>query len=312
VKPEPIIVADGLTRRFGDRVAVDRVSIGIEDREILGLLGPNGAGKTTLIRMWTGIIAPSSGRASVAGMDPAEEPERLHEVVGLLTEAPGFYDRLSAERNLAYFAGFYPLRDAKQSVSDALARMGLTPRRRDRVGTFSRGMKQRLALARALVHEPRILFLDEPTAGLDPEAARALRREILDLRGDGRTIVLSTHNLTEAEALCGRVAVLRTRIIAVGEPKRLREASARPAVRLRIRHPGAEGLEAIRRLPFVRAADWDRAGDGGWIVDLTDAEADRPALAAAVIERGGELLEISEVRRTLEEVYLDLVQEGGG
>jgi len=215
MEPTTIVRAEELTRRFGSRLAVDRVSLDVGRQEIIGLLGPNGAGKTTIVRMLAGIIAPSSGRATVAGIDPAREPERLHEAIGLLTESPGFYDRLSAERNLRYFAGFYPVSDPARRTAVYLDRMGLLDRRRDRVGTFSKGMRQRLALARALVHEPDLLFLDEPTAGLDPEAARALRELIAELRGEGRTIVLSTHNLAEAELLCDRVAVLRTRLIAI-------------------------------------------------------------------------------------------------
>jgi ABC-2 type transport system ATP-binding protein len=172
--------------------------------------------------MLTGIIAPTSGYAVVAGRRTDREVEELHELIGLLPEAPGFYERLSAQRNLEYFAGFYSNLQVSAQVDKYLKLMGLWERRDDRVGTFSKGMKQRLALARALLHEPKVLFLDEPTAGLDPEAAREVRELILKLREEGRTILLPTHNLSEAEELCDRIAVLRTRMVALATPEGLR------------------------------------------------------------------------------------------
>ncbi|MDD5646400.1 MAG: ABC transporter ATP-binding protein, partial [Candidatus Bipolaricaulis sp.] len=195
MEPRPLLAAHDLSKRFRDRVAVDGLNFTVEQGEIVGLLGPNGAGKTTTLRMLAGIIGPTSGTATVDGVDPAREPEKVHESIGFLTETPGFYERLSAERNLAYFAGFYEGIDAKIAARRELARMDLADRASDRVGTFSKGMKQRLALARVLLHAPRILFLDEPTAGLDPEAARDLRDLIVALRADGCTVLLSTHNL---------------------------------------------------------------------------------------------------------------------
>ena len=163
-----MIHTESLTRRFGDRTAVDRLTFDVRAGEIVGLLGPNGAGKTTTIRMLAGMIAPSSGALCIGEHDPSSEPDRVHEIIGLLTESPGLYERLTARENLAYFARFYEGIDVDDAVDRVLDRMGLADRRRDRAGTFSKGMKQRLALARALLHEPRVLFLDEPTAGLDP------------------------------------------------------------------------------------------------------------------------------------------------
>jgi len=167
-----LIEAHELTKRFGERTAVEALTLEVEEGEVLGLLGPNGAGKTTTIRILAGIIAPSSGCAVVAGRRTDHEVEELHELIGFLPEAPGFYERLSARRNLEYFAGFYSNIDISAQVEKYLKLMGLWERRHDKVGTFSKGMEQRPALARALLHEPKMLFLDEPTAGLDPEAAR--------------------------------------------------------------------------------------------------------------------------------------------
>jgi len=303
-----VIRTENLSRSFGDRPAVDRLSLDVPAGEIVGLLGPNGAGKTTTIRMLAGMIAPSSGAATVDGLDPSTQPERVHEVIGLLTESPGFYERMTARENLAYFARFYEGIDVPGAVGRSLDRMGLSDRGGDRVGTFSKGMKQRLALARALLHRPRILFLDEPTAGLDPEAARDLRRFIVGLSAEDRTVLLCTHNLTEAEEICERIAIFRTRLIALDTPSALREARFRPAVRVRLAGDAAGLVAPLRDLPFVRAVELGPE-EGGLTVRLDDVDRDRPALVATIVELGGDVLEVAEERKTLEDVYLDLVKE---
>jgi len=304
-----VIHTENLSRRFGDRVAVDCLSFDVRAGQILGLLGPNGAGKTTTIRMLAGMIAPSSGSLRVGGYDPSKEPECVHEIVGLLTESPGFYERLTAEENLSYFARFYEGIDVAGAVDRNLERMGLSERRRDRVATFSKGMKQRLALARSLLHGPRVLFLDEPTAGLDPEAARDLRELIVELSGERRTVLLCTHNLTEAEEICERIAIFRTELIAIGTPAALREERFRPTVRVRLARSKVGLLDALRDLPFVQAVEAE-PGDGGLLsVRVDDIDRDRPRLVARIVEHGGEVLEVAEDRKTLEDVYLALVRE---
>jgi ABC-2 type transport system ATP-binding protein len=304
-----MIQARELTRRFGSRVAVEGLTFEARPGEILGLLGPNGAGKTTTIRMLAGIIAPSFGSASVLGIDPSRSPERVHGRIGLLTESPGFYERLSARRNLAYFAGFYEGLDLDRVVDEQLDAMGLLERAGDKVGTYSKGMKQRLALARTLLHSPDVLFLDEPTAGLDPEAARDLRSLIERLKGEGRTILLSTHNLSEAEALCDRIAVFRTRLVALDTPAALRERQFAPLLRVRIGNLTDERLQAIDAEPNVREARRDPGDPSALLVRLERADRDRPALVARLVELGAEILEVRQEERTLEDVYLSLVRE---
>lgn len=304
-----MIRTNDLTRRFGDRLAVDRLTLQVGAGEIVGLLGPNGAGKTTTLRMIGGMIAPTSGRVEVAGLDPATEPVSVHESIGLLTEAPGFYERFTAERNLLYFAGFYRCCDVQRAVESVLSLVGLADRRRDRVATFSKGMKQRLALARALVHQPPVLLLDEPTAGLDPEAAKALRALILGFKHEGRSILLSTHNLAEAETLSDRVAILRTQLIADDTPEALRAARETHGVRVE-----AEAWSADAVLKLANEA---------YILDISDEErgtvtfrlsdpAARPRLVARLVELGIHVLEVVEEGRSLEDVYLDLVREETG
>ena len=302
----PVIETDRLKRVFGDRTAVDELTLTVDAGEILGFLGPNGAGKTTTIRMLAGIIAPTSGHAMVAGIRPDQEPERLHEAIGLLPETPGFYERLSARRNLQYFAGFYPSIDSQTQIEKYLRLIGLWERQSDRVTSFSKGMKQRLALARALLHEPKVLFLDEPTAGLDPEVASEFRKLISNLSEAGRTIFLSTHNLAEAEQLCDRIAVVHTRLVALDTADNLRRRQFQRSIIVRLESVSDELLETVKQFAFVLDAKRQKERI---TVRLEDSDRDRPELVSRIVEAGGRVLEIFEEQRSLEEVYLSLVQE---
>ena len=301
-----VIETDRLKRVFGDRTAVDELTLTVDAGEILGFLGPNGAGKTTTIRILAGIIAPTSGHAMVAGIRPDREPERLHEVIGLLPEAPGFYERLSAKRNLQYFAGFYPSIDSQTQIEKYLRLIGLWERQSDRVASFSKGMKQRLALARALLHEPKVLFLDEPTAGLDPEVAREFRELIKKLGSEGRTIFLSTHNLAEAEQLSQRIAVVRTQLVALDTPENLRQRQFKRSIVVQLESVSDDLLEAVRDFPFIQGV---QRQENRLVVALSDPDRDRPELVQHLVESGARILEITEEKRSLEEVYLSLVQE---
>ena len=301
-----IIEVHNLSKRFGDITAVEDLSLEVEEGEVLGFLGPNGAGKTTTIRMLAGIIAPTSGYAEIAGQRTDGEIGRLHEVIGLLTETPGFYEKLSARRNLDYFAGFYAKSDIDSSVEKYLKLMGLWERRQSRAGTFSKGMKQRLALARALVHEPKVLFLDEPTSGLDPEAAEEVRELVRKLSNEGRTVFLSTHNLTEAEQLCRRIAVIRTRLLVLDTGSNLRNRFFQREVIIRLESPSLAVVEAIKKLPFVEDI---KEEDRQLILRLTEPDKNRPELVKVVVGSGGAILEVSEREHPLEEIYLKLIRE---
>ena len=297
------IRVDRLSRSYGKRPGIEEITFSVEPGEVVGLLGPNGAGKTTTLRILAGIISPTSGQATVAGI-PLSQPERLHQAVGLLPEAPGFYERATAWRNLVYFARFYDGVCVEGRVEACLKRFDLWERRDDRVAGYSRGMKLRLALARALVHEPPVLLLDEPTAGLDPEAARDVRDLIRSLAREGRVILLSTHNLTEAEELCARVALIRTRLLAYGPPLGLRDRAAPPVVVVRLEGP-AEVSPGLTALPFVRSA---RAHGDRLQVELA-SQADRPALVEALVRAGARVLEVTEERPSLEAAYLELIHD---
>lgn len=300
------IELNNLTKKFGEVTAVDNLTFRVNEGEVLGFLGPNGAGKTTTIRMLAGIISPSSGTATVAGYNIPNDIENLHEVIGLLTENPGFYERFSAWRNLEYFAGFYINIDIKVRIEQVLKIMGLWERRNDRVGTYSKGMKHRLALARALIHEPRVLFLDEPTAGLDPEAAQEVRGLIKRLSQEGRTIFLSTHNLTEAEQLCHRIAVIRNRLLTLDTGNNLRNRFFRREIIIRMQELPDTVVQAVKKLSFVHEM---RATDNQLSVELTEPEYNRPELVKAVVDAGGRILEVFENKQPLEEIYLKLIRE---
>lgn len=300
---DALILVRGLTRYFGQRPAVVELNLEVGAGEVLGLLGPNGAGKTTTVRMLAGLLAPTSGEAWVAGHSVVREPEKVRPRIGLVSENPGFYKRLSVRRNLQFFAELYGVRDP-QRVEETLSLVGLSERAAEPVATLSKGLRQRLALARALVHDPPVLLLDEPTSGLDPEAAKEVRDLLSELSQEKRAILLCTHNLTEAERLCHRVALLKTRLIAVGKPGELKKRlfGRRVVVTLGRSIPA---LPERLGLPFVRGLSLDK---NKLYVDLENPERDNPMLITKLVELGVEIVYVTEEERTLEEVYLELVE----
>ncbi|HJS29966.1 MAG TPA: ABC transporter ATP-binding protein [Anaerolineales bacterium] len=302
------IETEGLTKQFGETLAVKDLSVQIYQGEIFGFLGPNGAGKTTTIRILTSLIAPSSGSARVAGFDLGREDRQIRRSVGILTETPGLYDQLSAERNLSFFARLYEVKDVPGQVEHYLRMLGLWDRRQESVGTFSKGMRQKLAIARALLHEPRLVFLDEPTSGLDPAAARLVRDFILSLKREGRTIVITTHNLDEADRLCDRIAVFQTRLIALDTPAALRAGLFGRSVVFHLKSLEAPLIRHVETYPFVKST---RVLDNKLVVTLDDPESNNPALVRGLVEAGAEIQFVGELKRSLEDVYLRLVQADG-
>jgi len=301
---DTMIFTNNLTKSFGDNLAVDRLSLSIPAGEVFGLLGPNGAGKTTTIRMLSSLIAPTSGEARVAGFEVGKQDYMIRKSVGILTESPGMYNQLSAERNLSFFAKLYEVEDIPGQVERYLRMLGLWDRRHEEVGTFSKGMRQKLAIARALLHEPKILYLDEPTSGLDPEAARVVRDFIAELRQEGRTLIICTHNLNEADRLCDRVAVFRSQLLALDTPTNLRRQLFGRMVVFHLVQPRPGLVEAVSQHGFVQKAE---LVEEKLVVTLDDPDSQNPALVKTLVENGAEIRFVGELRRSLEDVYLHLV-----
>jgi ABC-2 type transport system ATP-binding protein len=304
----PAVSMAGLGRRFGDRWAVRDLRLELHRGEVFGLLGPNGAGKTTTIRLLAALIAPSTGTAAVDGLDVVHDAHRVRSRIGVLTESPGLYEKLSAARNLDYFGRLHGLSAALRAhrIERYLRLFDLWERRDDAIGGMSKGMKQKVAIARALLHEPPVLFLDEPTAALDPEAAAIVREAISTLRGSGRTIVLCTHVLPEAERLCDRIGFLRETLLRVGTPARLR-AGLGGRVRLEVRLvPGSDRSGLARLLSTVDGAT-ATPSDHGLAVSVVDADRDTPRLVQALAAAGAAILEVRRQEATLEDVYFEVM-----
>jgi ABC-2 type transport system ATP-binding protein len=304
---EVMLRATGLGRRFGTLWAIRGVDLEVARGEVLGLLGPNGAGKTTTVRVLTALIEPTEGRAWVDGLDVTERPEEVRARVGILTETPGLYEKLSAVDNLDFFGRLYGLDAATRSerIEHYLRLFSLWDRRDDVAGNFSKGMKQKLAIARALLHDPAVVFLDEPTAALDPEAAYIVREAIEAMRRSGRTIVLATHNLDEADRLCDRVAFVRGGLLRVDSPAGLRGALGGHGVEIGLAEPATDGLvAAARAVAGVTAVE---VADGRLIVATEDPVAVTPPLVRALVDAGAAILTVRERATTLEQVYFDVM-----
>ncbi len=299
--------AVGLGRRFGDRWAVRGIDLEVRRGEVLGLLGPNGAGKTTTVRLLTALIEPTEGTAAVDGFDVRTQPDEVRARVGILTETPGLYDKLSASTNLDFFGRLYGLDAATRAerIEHHLRLFGLWERRDEVTGTFSKGMKQKLAIARALLHDPSVVFLDEPTAALDPEAAFIVRESIETLRKAGRTIVLATHNLDEADRLCDRIAFVRAGFVRVDSPAALRGALGTRSLAIRLASsPSPDAIAALRQLDGIDVVE---AVDGVLRVGAADPESIAPAAVRSLVAAGGDIVEVRVDRTSLEQIYFDVM-----
>jgi ABC-2 type transport system ATP-binding protein len=301
------IRVEGLEKRFGARRAVSGLTFEVKPGEVFGLLGPNGAGKTTTVRMLTGLLEPSAGRASVCGLELPlrDDGVALRRKVGLLTEQPGLYDRLTARENLEFFMR---LNEVDWTAAWALARgllerFGLGGREDEPVGGFSKGMRQKLAIVRALVHSPAVVFLDEPTSGLDPQSGRVVRDAIAELAREGRTMVLCSHNLPEVERLCSRVAVIKNTLRTVASLTELRREGL--ALDLLVEGEASVWTASLAALPFPVASQVE----GSRLRVLLDQETQAPDVIGCVVRAGARIRSAQRAARPLEEAYLELVRE---
>jgi ABC-2 type transport system ATP-binding protein len=303
-----MIEAHELTKTYDDFLAVDRVSLNVPSGKVLAVLGPNGAGKTSTVRMLTSILSPTSGWARVAGFDVVQQPEQVRGHVGVLTEQHGLYERSKAVEYLDFFGRVYGLNAAerKRRSLELMERFGLTFALDKRLGEYSKGMKQKLALVRAMLHNPPVLLLDEPTSAMDPQSSRLVRDAIVELQQDERTFLITTHNLTEAQELAQQIAIIRRgRIIASGTFEELaRRIVGEPVMELRVAGVMNGLAKDIGDLVHVEAQgqDWLR-------YRVRQPEVTNPALVRRVSELGVDIVTLSPVSQTLEAVYLQIMQE---
>lgn len=303
------IRAESITRDFGTARAVDGLSLEIPAGSIFGFLGPNGAGKTTTIRLLLGLLEPTSGRAQVLGFDTRAHADEIRTQSGALLEYTGLYERLNAEDNLDFYGRIWhiPTADRQARAKELLQHIGLWDRRKEIVGTWSRGMRQKLSVARAVFHRPKLLFVDEPTAGLDPVASVALRDDLAALaESQGVTVFLTTHNLVEAERLCNQVAVIRQgKLLAVGHPDELRAKSGGLRVEVVGRNLNGRVLELLKARPEISAAE----NQNGRLLITMKAQTEFAPLVALMVNSGAEIEEIHKDAGSLEDVFLAMVEE---
>jgi ABC-2 type transport system ATP-binding protein len=311
-----MIDATDLGRRFGRLVAVDRVSLRVPDGTILALLGPNGAGKTTIVRMLTGVLGLTTGQATVAGFDVRRDPAAVRARVGLVTDVPGLHEQMTVPAYLDFFGSLYGLpRDERaRRVGELQEFFDLAAHRKERMAGFSKGMKQKVALARALLHQPAALFLDEPTSGLDPLGARAVRELIVALKHASRSLILCTHDLDEAERLADQIVILRQgRIVASGDPGRLRAlGSPETTVRIALAATCPDALTALARTDGVTGLEQLTEGTTGaltLVYQTRDPVATNPRVVDRLVAAGARVVAITCTTGTLEDLYAAVMAE---
>jgi ABC-2 type transport system ATP-binding protein len=307
-KPQSALVVSNLTKRFGERTAFSDVSFDVGYGEVFGFLGPNGAGKTTMVRTLGTLIAPTSGSATVAGilLSP-ENGVEIRQRIAIMPESPGLYLRLTVTENLEYFAGLYGLHHAATRIKDALGAVNLGDRASDLCGGLSKGLSQRVGLARTLLSDPAIMFLDEPTSGLDPVASLEVHNLIIGLRQKGVTIFLTTHRLDEAEKLCDRVAFLNTTLRTGGRTADLREQLFKRSLVVKTLAPLSDPDQFFTRILAVE--DWRSDGPNSYVLTVSDPKVAAPEVTRGLVGAGVDVLFIGEAEHSLEDVYLELIAE---
>ena len=304
-----MIETENLTRKFGDLTAVDNLTLRVDKGEVFGFLGPNGAGKTTTVRMLCCLISKTSGKARIGDYDIGcrEDALKIRKIIGLVPDNVGLYESLTAYENLDYYGTLYRRTDSKRKESNEyfLKLLGLWEKRDALAGTFSKGMKQKLAIARALIHDPEILFMDEPTANLDPEASKAVREFILDLKKEKKTIFINTHNLDEAQRICDRIGILNTRLMAVGTPEELERSIHGRKTVIQLRQVNEAILDSLKRLQVKNLVE-----EGNKLtVDVESPAEENPEMVNAIVAAGGRVETVTVTSSSLEDAYLKLVRE---
>jgi ABC-2 type transport system ATP-binding protein len=304
-----MITVENLTKKFGEVTAVEGLTFQVEEGEIFGFLGPNGAGKTTTIRMLCCLISKTSGEARIDNydVDKAADSLQIRKRIGLVPDNVGLYDDLTAFENIDFYGKLYelPERRRRENIERFLKMLDLWERKDTQAGSFSKGMKQKLALARALTHEPKLLFMDEPTANLDPESAKTVRDFILEVKKQGRTIFLNTHNLDEAQRICDRIGIIKTKLLTIGSPEQLRESLTKPKIEVRLAEVSEALVDALRK----KIPNKIEVSDSKLIIDVNDPDKENPVIITSIGSIGGQIREVTQIIPTLEDVYLQIMKE---
>jgi ABC-2 type transport system ATP-binding protein len=304
-----LIETENLTRKFGSLTAVDNLTFKVDQGEIFGFLGPNGAGKTTAVRMLCCLISKTSGEAWVADHEIGDKSDsvKIRKLIGFVSDNVGLYDSLTAYENLDYYGKLYkcPEPRRRENIERFLKLLSLWEKKDAAAGTFSKGMKQKLAIARALIHDPEILFMDEPTANLDPESAKTVREFILSLKKENKTIFLNTHNLDEAQRVCDRIGILNTRLMAIGTPQDLEYSVGVRKTVIQLDDVNERILSALNRITAGKVT----LNDSQLTVELANPEKENPTIVRAIVEAGGNIQSVSIASSSLEDAYLKLVRE---
>jgi ABC-2 type transport system ATP-binding protein len=303
-----LIDAQNLTKKFDETTAVEGLTFHIDEGEVFGFLGPNGAGKTTTVRMLCCLISKSGGEARIAGYEVgnAADSLKIRKMIGLVPDNVGLYNELSAYENLDFYGKLYECTEKlrKENIEHFLKMLGLWEKKDAAARTFSKGMKQKLAIARALIHEPKVLFMDEPTANLDPEAAKTVRDFILELKKEKRTIFLNTHNLDEAQRICDRIAILKTRLLTIGTPEQLKESFGGVKTEIQLAQVNDAIVSAVKKVTTHKV----EISGNKLIIDVGNVDTANPAIIEAIVSAGGRIQLVTEISPTLEDVYLKTVK----
>lgn len=304
-----MIEAKNLTKKFGETTAVDNLTFHVAEGEIFGLLGPNGAGKTTTIRMLCCLISKTSGEAQIAGYRIGNGADSLaiRKLIGLVPDNIGLYEELSPYENLDYYGKLYecPEPERKERIAYFLKMLDLWEKRDQPVSDFSKGMKQKVAIARALIHDPQLLFFDEPTANLDPESSRVVRDFILTLKKDGKTVFLNTHNLDEAQRICDRIGILKTKLLVVNTPEQLEKTIWGSRTVIQVEQINDQILAAVRKL---NPKDL-RVEENKIILALADPQKENPDFVQEIVAAGGRIQYVTQLNPGLEETYIKVITE---
>ncbi len=301
-----MIEITSLSKKFNSFLAVDNISFKVNESEILGLLGPNGAGKTTTVRMLATLLLPTSGKITIDGLSSRKNSTHIRSITGLLTETPGMYEKITAHANLSYFSSFYNIDSKKRNknIEKFLKMFGLWGVKDELVATYSKGMKQKLALARALIHEPKILLLDEPTSGLDPESARMVRDFIISLKQEKTTVIVCTHNLHEASTLSDKVCIIKKEIIKIATLNQLQSYRKSKYAEIVLETSGEKYVSLLKNMEGVLEAE----AKGNRInLKITSPDKTNPQVVEKLVGVGAKIIYFNEIKESLEDIYLEIV-----